>query len=68
VVIGSGPDNRGVQKKKVMGQRARRTGKAQGKRAAIREELELTLRDLEMKHGNFFVMNTDFTHQNSSNL
>jgi hypothetical protein len=46
--------DQGVQKKKkVTGQRARRTGKAQGKRAAIREELELTLRDLEMRHGNF---------------
>jgi hypothetical protein len=34
------------KKKKVMDQRARRTGKVQGKRVAIQEELQLTLRDL----------------------
>jgi hypothetical protein len=39
----------------VTGQRARRTGKVQGKREAIHKELQLTLRDLEMKCRNFLV-------------
>jgi hypothetical protein len=43
------------EEEEVTSQRARRTGKAQGKREVIWEELQLTLRDLEMKHGNFLV-------------